>query len=150
MKLSEMLNSNGKGNGKMALEKLEQKVRVWTRNGCLGYDFYVVGEKGAIVFTFRVLNSSEFCDNFYKEFYPYYPMGIEMHERTQDTEEDPSRYMGLHKNCWVLGNGDSCYHDGSSLQAQETLMPGFLKGGTEWLWPYLEQRYFQRWCENGV
>lgn len=41
-------------------------------------------------------------------------------------------------SCDVLeGN---CYYDGSSLRADEWV-PNFLAGGTEWLWPKLEEEY---------
>lgn len=40
--------------------------------------------------------------------------------------------------CHVL-NG-KCYYDGSGLNA-DLLLEGFLAGGTEWLWPKLEEYY---------
>lgn len=45
----------------------------------------------------------------------------------------------LHHDCDLI-DGGVCYYDGSGLQAQE-IIPDFLAGGTEWLWPYLEGRY---------
>lgn len=42
-------------------------------------------------------------------------------------------------NCHVLGG--KCYYDGSGLQADEWLKE-FLEGGTDWLWPKLEERYY--------
>lgn len=50
------------------------------------------------------------------------------------------------KDCELTG-GD-CYYDGSSLQGNEKWREGFLHGGTEWLWPHLEQ-YYQHIFENG-
>lgn len=42
------------------------------------------------------------------------------------------------KDCQVLGA--PCYYDGSSLNADD-LIEGFLAGGTDWLWPKLEEYY---------
>lgn len=41
-------------------------------------------------------------------------------------------------DCSILGR--LCYYDGSSLQASE-MIPDFIAGGTDWLWPRLEERY---------
>jgi hypothetical protein len=42
------------------------------------------------------------------------------------------------KDCKVLGA--PCYYDGSGLNADD-LIEGFLAGGTDWLWPKLEEYY---------
>lgn len=44
----------------------------------------------------------------------------------------------ISEKCPIL-NG-LCYYDGSSLQADDWV-EGFVCGGTEWLWPRLEQYY---------
>jgi hypothetical protein len=41
---------------------------------------------------------------------------------------------------------DVCYYDGSSLQADEWV-PKFIEGGTEWLWPALEDKYNEIFVE---
>lgn len=41
-----------------------------------------------------------------------------------------------------------CYCDGSALWFGEAWMEGFLSGGTDWLWPRLEQLYYH-WLEDG-
>jgi hypothetical protein len=41
-------------------------------------------------------------------------------------------------DCDVLGG--PCYYDGSTLNA-EKVVEGFLAGGTDWLWPKLEEYY---------
>ena len=48
-------------------------------------------------------------------------------------------------SCTVL-DGD-CYYDGSSLQADE-MIPQFLAGGTDWLWPELERRYHEEFSQE--
>lgn len=40
-------------------------------------------------------------------------------------------------NCTLM---DPCYYDGSSLLADEWV-PHFIEGGTNWLWPKLEEQY---------
>lgn len=44
-------------------------------------------------------------------------------------------------SCDILGC--ECYYDGSSLLADEWV-PDFIAGGTDWLWPRLEQEYKER------
>jgi hypothetical protein len=40
---------------------------------------------------------------------------------------------------------DPCYYDGSSLMADEWV-PHFIEGGTDWLWPKLEEQYRETFC----
>ena len=49
-------------------------------------------------------------------------------------------YEGQDKmaRCDIFPGG--CYYDGSSLRADEWV-PRFLAGGTDWLWPALEEEY---------
>jgi len=49
------------------------------------------------------------------------------------------------KDCWVIG-GD-CYCDGTSLYAQENLIPEFLRAEKE-QWPELFRGELQSWYEN--
>lgn len=55
------------------------------------------------------------------------------------TYEDQSQSQ---ESCEWLG-GKPCYSDGSALRSDEW-MQHFLKGGTKWLWPALEQEYRER------
>ena len=48
------------------------------------------------------------------------------------------------KNCYVL---ETCYYDGSSLLAEDWV-PQFIAGGTEWLWPALQQEYQRHFVER--
>ncbi len=41
-----------------------------------------------------------------------------------------------------------CYADGTSLWGDEEWKEGFLTGGTDWLWPRMEQLY-RHWFEDG-
>ncbi len=47
-----------------------------------------------------------------------------------------------HENCELIDG--TCYYDGTSLWGNEAWRLGFLHGGTEWLWPRLEQYYNHR------
>jgi hypothetical protein len=58
------------------------------------------------------------------------------------TREDANR-----ESCHWLG-GDPCYHDGTSLWALEYVMPLFMQGGSDAVWPVLERRY--RECFEGM
>ena len=44
----------------------------------------------------------------------------------------------LHGKCSVIGG--ECFYDGSGLNA-DLLIEGFIAGGTDWLWPKLEEYY---------
>jgi hypothetical protein len=51
-----------------------------------------------------------------------------------------------------LVEGGKCFYDGSSLRADEWI-PKFIRGGTDWLWPALEEEYryrFEREEENAA
>lgn len=49
-------------------------------------------------------------------------------------------------SCSIL-DPDPCYYDGSSLNAEQ-LVEGFRAGGTDWLWPKLEE-YWRCIFEDG-
>jgi len=61
-----------------------------------------------------------------------------MHKRVPTAESN-------HKNCWVIDA--ACYHDGTSLWGSETVMPAFMQGGSEAVYPLLEQCYRNRFLE---
>jgi hypothetical protein len=45
-----------------------------------------------------------------------------------------------HNKCWVL-DGRPCWLDGTSLYASEVVIPLYLRGGEDALWPFLEREY---------
>ncbi len=47
--------------------------------------------------------------------------------------------------CHILGG--ECYYDGSGMLADEWV-EDFVAGGTEWLWPKLEEQYHMRFSET--
>lgn len=100
-------------------------------------EFHIVveGSEGAIDFHFitcsnpeivaRVCNGSALMS-----------MGVEMHKASSPEKAN-------HPTCWLLG-GRPCYHDGTSLWASETVMPAFLRGGSDAVYPLLESCYRDR------
>lgn len=50
------------------------------------------------------------------------------------------------QNCELTGG--ECYGDGTSLWFGEAWMLGFLHGGSDWLWPRLEELY-EHWLADG-
>lgn len=66
---------------------------------------------------------------------------IGYHSKTPHYEGHSPQY-----NCELTG-GD-CYYDGTSLWGNEQWREGFIHGGTEWLWPRLEQLY-RHYFEDG-
>ena len=103
--------------------------------------FHVKGPKGAVQWMigteWGIKPVREHLENF-----PYH-----RHEFRAPTGWDlgyhspTPRYEGQSvqsENCTILGG--RCYYDGSSLNADD-LIEGFLAGGTEWLWPKLEEYY---------
>jgi len=108
--------------------------------------FYCIGEKGAVQF---VLGTDWFPEAA-RQHLSKFPPSREPKPRAWDLSyhsREP-RYEGqslAYENCSIL-NGP-CYSDGSALMAEEWL-EGFLNGGTEWLWPKLEEYYLSVF-ENG-
>ena len=105
--------------------------------------FNLIGPKGAVHFIFET---------------GWYTNDLQKHVAsfglTEKTFQPSGRDLGYHspipmyegqdiaqENCQVL-NGP-CYSDGSGLRAAKWL-PNFISGGTEWLWPQLEEEYKMR------
>jgi hypothetical protein len=107
--------------------------------------FYVIGPEGAVQFLL------------YTDWYPEasqhrlrnaphilaqpQPLDIGYHSKKPRYEGQDPR-----ENCSVIGC--TCYYDGSGLYAEEWV-EGFRHGGTEWLWPRLEQ-YYRHIFEGGA
>ncbi len=100
----------------------------------------VVGPAGGIHFWAE--KSS--CTEFGREYYG----GVEIHYRK------PPEYMDAesptHDECWLLGQ--ACWHDGSSLYAQEVWIPFWLafKGDNEMIFRKLKREYEQRFTSELV
>jgi len=108
--------------------------------------FYCLGEKGAVQFVLRTDWFPEAARQHIAKFPPslepqpcVWDLGY--HSHAPHYEEQFPTY----ENCPIL-NGP-CYYGGSPLEAEHWL-EGFLNGGTEWLWPKLEEYYLSIF-ENG-
>ncbi len=115
--------------------------------------FAVSGAKGAITITMSThwylpQNQQSSFEMLRK--YPFDPLELMMpditdvgyHARTPQYEEQTP----ASGDCHLLGN--PCYYDGSSLWGNEEWRLGFLHGGTDWLWPRMEEEYEHRF-HNG-
>lgn len=116
--------------------------------------FRVKGPKGGVSCT---MNTSWYQQqnqqSSYKMFskgYPFDPCKEMMQPKMVmlDAHHKESQYewQSPIANC-DLTDGE-CYCDGTNLWFGEAWMEGFLSGGTDWLWPRLEQLYYH-WLEDG-
>lgn len=97
----------------------------------LRIDYHLIGEKGAINFSFRV------WDNYLQRGGCFKALDIGSHTRTPHYEG----HAPMEGVCCILKT--QCYYDGSTLQA-EPILEGFLSGGgEEFVWSELEKYY--RW-----
>ena len=100
--------------------------------------FYAIGPKGAVQFCIGTDWYPEAARRHLSKFPSKderQPKGwdIGYHAKTPQYEGQSS--MG---ECFILGC--ECYYAGSSLQA-DNWVEGFVCGGTEWLWPKLDEYY---------
>lgn len=100
-------------------------IRRVERNNHGRRSFAIVGPKGAVEFWFEPGNLSI--------------SGVEYHARdgAGHWETEPS-----YPDCELLGG--NCWHDGTSVWAHEHWVPGFNRGGEEWVWAELG-RTFAKW-----
>lgn len=101
--------------------------------------FYVIGDKGAVQW--------QIGTDWYPQKAREHRMGFPDRHEVQPQAWDigyhskTPRYEGhspMSGTCQLIGC--QCFYDGSSLSA-ETWVEGFVNGGTEWLWPKLEEYY---------
>ena len=110
--------------------------------------FYVIGDKGAVQWMIGT---------------DWYPEAARDHLRKVRTPAFLAQFGDIERvqpECWDIGYhsrapmyegqtsmsdechllGGECYYDGSGIWAEEW-REGFLNGGTDWLWPKLEEYY---------
>lgn len=110
--------------------------------------FYVIGPKGAVQWQIGTDWYPQAALNHLRKF-PFsdrdreQPKGWDLGYHAREPHYDGQTSM--HDNCQVIGG--KCYYDGSTLNAEEWL-EGFRNGGTDWLWPRLEQ-YYRHIFESG-
>ncbi len=119
--------------------KTKPLTRRWEKNERQTV-FAVIGDKGAIHFWFSECSQTS-KDVFGQSKYG----GVEMHSRVplSYSKEEPD-----HENCWLLNA--PCWHDGSSLYAEETYIPKYeyceSMNDFEPMWRALECEYERRFA----
>jgi hypothetical protein len=111
-------------------EHIERRMFATVRHGEVEFHICVIGPEGAIEFHFWTFRDSKFSEH-----PSLSPLGVETHRRCKKGE-------GNRPGCYLL-DGDDCYHDGASLWAKEFIMPLFLTGGSNAVYPVLERKYRQ-------
>jgi hypothetical protein len=100
--------------------------------------FYAIGPKGAVQFRIGTDWYPEAARRHLSKF-PHreerQPQGWDIGYHSRVPIYDGQTSMGL---CDIIGC--ECYYDRSSLQA-DNWIEGFICGGTEWLWPKLDELY---------
>jgi hypothetical protein len=125
------------------MEKLERRMMLNKHK----WNFAVIGKKGAVHFwRFAPQGEEAFLSDLERV-----GAGIEQHSRTPLCEENKPPD---HQRCWLTEG--PCWHDGSSLYAEEVYMPLWFScnvhGDYEPLWQMLEMEYSSRFAdvEKGV
>lgn len=109
--------------------------------------FYLIGPKGAVQFIFYSAQhlrhvADEMLARTGRAYNPFHGMGADIgyHSATP-------RYEGQSSTKCNLLPGGQCYCDGSALAASE-FEDTFIAGGSDAVWPMLEQRYKDLFGEN--
>lgn len=111
--------------------------------------FYAIGEKGAVQFMLGTDWAIEKVRAHLSNFPRHRRDDVQPQAWDIGYHSRVPMYDGqspMERRCDVLGA--TCYYDGSSLQAEDWV-EGFCAGGTEWLWPRLEQ-YYRFTFEDGT
>lgn len=115
---------------------IERRMFARPRHGDMEFHICVIGPGGAIEFHFRTVEDRKY--DHYGTF-PLSSMGVEMHKRVPVAESN-------YEHCALIDA--PCYHDGTSLWASEVVMPAFMIGGSEAVYPILERCYFERFASK--
>ena len=111
--------------------------------GAVRIAFYLKGPKGAIQF---VIGTNWYLPSAREALLTgegraaeMIPMGIDVgyHSSIPMYEDQTVSF----EDCDVLGG--PCFYDGSTLWAEDWV-PKFVEGGTDWLWPKMEEEYYAR------
>jgi len=116
--------------------------------GAMLITFFLTGPKGAVQFVISTPWYTPDCRTDSFQMYSKYPFDPNKHlmapqgwdlgyHSHKPMYEDHTPMSG---GCDVLGG--KCYYDGSSLNADEWI-DDFVSGGTEWLWPKMEEFYYE-------
>lgn len=104
--------------------------------------FYVIGPLGAV----QLVLGTDWAIQSVRDHLSKFPSRDERQPQAWDIgyHSHKPMYEGhtpMHGKCELLGG--KCFYDGSTLNA-ENWIEGFCAGGTDWLWPCLEQEYRAR------
>lgn len=111
--------------------------------GCPRHCWTCIGRHGAV--HFHVIDHGE---DYAKKHGGRYSGGLEFHYR------QPPDYMSndapSHEKCWLIGG--ACWHDGSSLYAQECVIPFWEcdKNNHERMFKFLEREYSEKFNPAAV
>ena len=110
------------------------QLRVSLRFGNWNYSYELIGAKGGL--HVHVSGPHKYDDA------DHWSAGIEVHSRTpMNGDEAPS-----HDHCWLLEC--PCWHDGSSLYAQEQYLPMILAGNHGAVFRRMVYDADQRWAKQ--
>lgn len=137
--------------GAYDLRRLEPSRNYGIHN--MEIQFAVIGAKGAVTITMSTgwylpRNQRDYVISRSKG----YPWDIEDLARPNIVDvgyhAKAPQYEGqdARADCHLLGG--PCYYDGTSLWGNEAWRDGFLHGGTEWLWPKMEEYYWHRFYDD--
>ncbi len=104
----------------------------------------VQGKLGIVEFHFYKLDENESKELFMRQYSNtpgYMSLGVEGHESVPLEEAN-------HAHCWLLDG--PCKHDGTSLYAEEVVMPAYVRFGVDYVYSLLEKCYYDWFdkCEN--
>ncbi len=116
--------------------------------------FAVKGPKGGVSVSLSTSwylpSSQQSSYELYSKVYPFDPleqfMAPQWWDVSQHHKEKQYDWQTPSCNCELTG-GD-CYSDGTSLWGREAWLPGFLHGGSDWLFARLED-YYREIFEDG-
>jgi hypothetical protein len=103
------------------------RVQRWHPNGTV--DYAVVGKLGGVHFWISPLPAAASLPG------GSHYGGVEYHRAHPPAGKPHSNIA-----CWLL-SGNPCYHDGSSLYAEEVYLPSLLDFGEDAIWRRLEMDY---------
>lgn len=122
--------------------------------GSMRMEFAVVGPKGAVSVqlstSWYLPQVQQSTLDMYTKGYPFDACEELMQPKWWDVgyhaKEPQYEGQSEREDCHLLDC--PCYYDGTSLWGQEAWLPGFLHGGSDWLWERLEEYYYHRY-EDG-
>ncbi len=116
------------------MTKYRHEYRYAPRFGNPEHIWTVIGAKGAMHF-----HVTDLSEDYERANGVRWSAGLETHSRMPLGDDAPS-----HEKCWLLGG--PCWHDGTSLYAQEQIVPFWREepDNHERMFQFLEREYYNR------